>query len=460
MIDLLELEVDVNVGYISSNNGFGGLMGGGYGGMSGGGGGMGAVTERDGMQFYPVSPDLRIEIIKAIGAIGPRAADELAKRMTPDLLTASKVHAETLNEFARFPSQLEEIAQDASELIGNRENLLSDPTQVTTDARNELTRIIDKGFSSQTGIADGIEALDTLIERRLANIVPTASLEKKLRSAKGNLAQIYKMFTGNLKSEFEGLYWDAMEATLAKSKIAPQAYVDAVALTKLPDSALTARRRPRSGSGAAPAAKPKVVKDTKQNTAKYSGKTFSQWMATLEVERDPAKLRPAIQALTTLSEDGDAQVVADTFFKLNRRYRTKAYAADIEGNIDPRFYLTASIDRVIWQLPVDAIADAFARELKSPNARSREFIQWLIQPVVDGQSEFHLVKAEYQAALRDREEAIVKQMIANAKEQTIPSLRQYYIDRLVDLRRFVGFQPEKNEEFLPLLQENVKSKKI
>ena len=34
-------------------------------------------------------------------------------------------------------------------------------------------------------------------------------------------------------------------------------------------------------------------------------------MATLEVERDPAQLRPAIQALTTLSEDGDAQVVAD-----------------------------------------------------------------------------------------------------------------------------------------------------
>ncbi len=464
MIDLLALEVDVNVAYVSNTDGFGG-MGGGFGGMGGGfgsmgGGGMGGVIERDGMQFYPVTPDLRIEIVKALGAIGPEAADELARRMTPDLLTASPARAKPLRDLAEFPMSLEEIAQDAIQLIGDREKVLRNPTQAMTDARDELVRLIEKGFTSQSGLVDGIASLDALFEGQLKRLDSNDYLQAKLKVAKSNLYRIKRSYTENRTSAFESLYWEAIEQTLAKSKIAPQAYVDAVALTQVPDSLLGMRRPSPKPSNPPRAPKPKSEKDTKQSIAKYSGKTFQQWMATLEDERDPSQLRPAIQALTTLSEDGDAQVVAETFFKLMRRYRTKVYVADVDGNIDPRYYLTSAIDRAIWQLPVNAIADAFVKELESPNARSREFIAWLISPMVDAQSEFHLVKAEFRAALRDREEVIVKQLIGNAKGQKIPSLRQYYIDRLVDLRRIVGFQPEKNEEFLPLLQANLQSERF
>ncbi|MCA9216791.1 MAG: hypothetical protein KDB27_27165, partial [Planctomycetales bacterium] len=167
---------------------------------------------------------------------------------------------------------------------------------------------------------------------------------------------------------------------------------------------------------------------------------------------------PAVRALTTLSQDSDADVVATTFFTLMRRYNTRSF----NGSNDPRWTLSRSIEQSIWEVPVEAVADAFVAELKSPNGRSRDFITWMVAPPVPTSSSFHTVSAEYYAALRKREPQIVQQLIANAKNQPVPELKLYNIDRLVDLRRFAGLKPEDHEDFLPLLSsvENVKADKF
>ncbi|MFC1758394.1 hypothetical protein ACFL2H_06450, partial [Planctomycetota bacterium] len=457
MIDLLELEIDVEVGFVGDNQ-FSGRYG---------GPGMGGVTERDGMQFYSTSPDLRIDIVKAIGSIGPDAAGVLSKRLNTTLLLGSKKHNRKIfdaaNNLTSIHERITECAQDAIQMLDKRALVLRSPTKRMKDAQIELQKIVDshvaeKGPNVHLGLDSRLAELRRVIITQLRNLLPDAKgleqrvdqIAKQIWTFRLNFRVNNGLATGS--SDYLKGYRMAMQETLARSGEPPKIYADVVAFEKWVS---TVKPLKKTISGWNPTA----ASPPAQSTAKYGGKTFSQWMKMLEDERDPTALLPAVQALTTLSEDGDAKRVAETFFRLMRRYRTRSFSGP-DGRPDPRYSLTSTIDAVIWQLPVDVIADALVDELESPNARSREFITWMIEPVVNNQSEFHLVKAEYRAALRDREEAIVKQLIANAKQQTIPALRQYYIDRLVDLRRFVDFHPEKNEEYIPLLQANVKSERF
>ena len=470
LITTLTEELNAEPPYMAA---MGGMGGGGLGGMGGGGfatatfgGGMGGhaigrIAEKDGKLYYSTAPDLRIEIVKALDMIGQEAADELAKQLTPMLLTGTDKRSKALMAFRQLATAwVVEAAGGALSLLSEREKIVITPSAKMKQLRTELESLIDGSANATRQLDENVTRLKHLTDSKLISILSDESVTPIWEQLNKNLSTTLKSYLGNVQP-FEQEYSTAINAILAKSDRKPQVYVDALALAKtatLIASPTISKGPTRNSRGNAQT--PRAGTPTKPvKSALFRGKTFDQWMESFEDERDPAQLLSAVEAITTLSEGDDAKRTAATFFKLMRRYRTRRLMG-IDGNADPRYTLTTAIEAAIWQLPVNAVVDAFVAELASPNVRSRAFIAWLINPTVDSQSEFHLVKPEFRATLRAREDTIVKHLIANAKGQSIPALRQYYIDRLVDLRRFVQFNPEENDEFIPLLQANVKSERF
>jgi hypothetical protein len=105
---------------------------------------------------------------------------------------------------------------------------------------------------------------------------------------------------------------------------------------------------------------------------RYDGKTFDEWLAVLDVERSPARLADAFQALRLLHRDDQAEKVAQRVLAVFRLADPSAsYGEPAKAN---RRQISYDVIDLLGALPAKVVQAAAAIELGSGNSRSRRFL--------------------------------------------------------------------------------------
>lgn len=112
------------------------------------------------------------------------------------------------------------------------------------------------------------------------------------------------------------------------------------------------------------------TKPASDNQPRYDGKTFNEWLAVLDVERSPARLADALEALRLLLDEKRTRTVCEKTLKLFR-------VVDVNsawGARDDRRSLSGYLIALLNELPRQELAQAAAVELRSGNFRSRKMV--------------------------------------------------------------------------------------
>ena len=127
---------------------------------------------------------------------------------------------------------------------------------------------------------------------------------------------------------------------------------------------------------------PAPAKPTADNQPRYEGKTFDEWLAILEVERSPARLTDALEALRLLGDQSRAEMVADRVLKA---FRVVEIPRVFFTGADPATTkLLDTSQRWFKTLRVPVLQKVCAAELGNGTVSSRKFILLDLNPPHDG----------------------------------------------------------------------------
>ena len=126
---------------------------------------------------------------------------------------------------------------------------------------------------------------------------------------------------------------------------------------------------------------PAPTKPTADNQPRYEGKSFDEWLAVLDVERSPARLTDALEALRLLGDQSRLETVADRVLKVFRvvEIPQASFAAD-----SSTAKLQATAQRWFQAIRVAVRQKRCADELRSGTLNSRRFILLQLHPPDDG----------------------------------------------------------------------------
>ena len=155
---------------------------------------------------------------------------------------------------------------------------------------------------------------------------------------------------------------------------------------QLPKKPLAQRfPKPQPVGGLSPTPKPVTpvtppTQPTKANQPRYDGKTFDEWLAVLETERSPTRLKETFQALRVLKNSAQDEALVKRILAMYRSEHTNQSIGLIGGaNIRP------DISELLSSLKPTVLAPAVVEELRNGNSLSRRFTLVMLrkQPEID-----------------------------------------------------------------------------
>lgn len=177
----------------------------------------------------------------------------------------------------------------------------------------------------------------------------------------------------------------------------------------------------------------------------YDSKTLSEWLQMIDTERNPELLVPAVKAIGMLADEKNGDEIAKRIFLLANQY----WATGIQ-HMDSSM-LNGEVAQKVWELPMPALVDQMLKSVDSPNVRMQAFLSSLTLPNHYG----WFRRAEFMETLRSRETEFQQRLVALASETTSPSLRQFYLDTLINLHIYAEFKLPTDGTFLEALQANM-----
>lgn len=250
---------------------------------------------------------------------------------------------------------------------------LLDPLNLTADVEEGLLVVTSKSALQQRLVLKGYEIRD-LCARGVEEQELLAGLESGTtgpwinRHGEGGGLMVFAdrlLFVTQTRQNHE-----EVEAFLRdlRSQLSEQPRKKPLAQAKPQPTPKTSTPAATNNPGTArPTTTAQPANDPKQ--PRYDGKTFDEWLAVLDVERSPARLADAIEALRLLGRDTHAQQIAERVLKVSR---VIDFAPAGGNNNRPSIYNEAY--KLFSNLP-DAVAQrAFANELRNGTVRSRRFV--------------------------------------------------------------------------------------
>jgi serine/threonine protein kinase len=111
----------------------------------------------------------------------------------------------------------------------------------------------------------------------------------------------------------------------------------------------------------------------------YDGKTFTQWLSELKIERKPERMIDAVNALRRLHDHDQSQAAIQQMLESMRIYGSIVEDSSHEGQ------LIKAVRESLQDMPPDQVYDAMVREIAQGNRKSREFLGWFFGAWLAGQ---------------------------------------------------------------------------
>jgi serine/threonine protein kinase len=248
---------------------------------------------------------------------------------------------------------------------------LLDPLQLVADVEEGLLvvttksasqeRLVLKGYEIRDLIARGVEEQELLSGLESGTVGPWMN-----RDGEGGGLMVFAdrlLFvkqTQQNHEEVEAFLRDLRSQLSEQPRQKPLAQVKPQQRPKI--STPVAANNPGTTRPTTPA---QPANDPKQ--PRYDGKSFDEWLTVLDVERSPARLADAFQALRLLYQDHQAEIVANRVLTVFRLASPNASFGDNRSILNDAM-------ETLNALPTKVVQTAAANELASGNTRSRKFV--------------------------------------------------------------------------------------
>ncbi len=234
---------------------------------------------------------------------------------------------------------------------------------VFTTASKEKERLVTKVYDVRDLLARGLHPNDPI-----RGLETTTSGPWQTRDGEGGTITLFADTLLVIRQTSHNHDEVAKFLTSLRSQLGDQPEVPRVIKTR-PKTPLAAQPNQPAPNEPKPTT-PAPAKPTADNQPRYDGKTFDDWLAVLDVERSPARLADALEALRLLLDAKQTRTVCEKTMKLFRVVEVNS----AWGASNDRRSLPGYLIGLLNELPRQELAQAVAIELRNGNLRSRKMV--------------------------------------------------------------------------------------